>query len=163
MKTLIALALFLIVLSQVNSYTYWDNWHNVPYPFKFVNSTNYEYTGTSWIRNTPTNLHPSGYFSNFSTIAYQYMYWSKANTSQIVFCRPKYYLVSPSLCAQNPIFWNGVTDSAYCVPNTYGIPNLKPICDETDPFNYPNPCCFKQNGLFEQTFKSIDPYPVPLM
>ena len=163
MKTLILIVTSLILLSQVNAYSLWDNWHNVPTAWKYVNTNNYEYTGTSWARNKPTSPHPSGFFGNFSNMAYQYMYWNKVSTSQLVFCRPKYYLVSANLCAKNPIYWTGATDPSYCVPNTSGIPTMKAICDNTDPVNYPNPCCYNKNGAFEQSFNSVDPYSAPLM
>lgn len=100
-----------ILIATSHCYTKWDSWHNVPKTFVPSPTTVKSAvlaTPAKFTRNLPVSLHPSGYFSNFSTIVNQYMYWPKGNSSQLIFCKPKYYLLNETICQKDPYYWDSL-------------------------------------------------------
>jgi len=140
MKTIFLLGLILIV---ANSYTVWDNWHNVPVPWvpnpsNAISSTS---SLSGWTKNGPSSQHYSGMFNNYSKIYTQYMYWEDANEDTLIFCGPKFYLFSENLCKKDPYFVDSQIPT-YCIPNYFQYQNWSNICPVDNPEYGSYPCCF---------------------
>jgi hypothetical protein len=115
-----ALLLICLVIAS-NSYTLWDNWHNVP--TKFTPNGTYTIPNASaygWERNTLTNNHPWGALTDYENRLTQYAYWESSNPARLLFCGPKSYIHSSAvLCQRDPRYWDAQLPQ-YCLPHVYG-------------------------------------------
>ncbi len=62
MKSLFLLALIMVA---ANSYTLWDNWHNVPTQWTLNGASN-TWGLSGWTKNAAGATHYSGMFNNFT-------------------------------------------------------------------------------------------------
>lgn len=159
MKSLVFIALILVA---ANSYTLWDNWHNVPTtwapnPSNAVSSTS---SLSGWTRNGPYSQQPSGKFNNYTSIYTQYLYFQTANPNIIAICGPKYYLSTETQCQVNPYFKTSAMPT-YCQPNYFNHPYMPSVCDNTNLNSPDTPCCY-DGTTFEKTMSSKDNYSTPL-
>jgi hypothetical protein len=163
MKAIFLLALVLVV---ANSYTLWNNWHNVPTTWVPPNGAVSNTWGLSgWSRNGLNTFHYSGSFSNTSIIYTQYLYWKTSSPDTLILCGPKYYLYSESLCRINPYF-KSTGQAEYCIPNYYNFAGKADVCDTTNLLYGTYQCCW-DNGItetpsFVKDMNSVDPYSTPL-
>ena len=159
------LCLFTILLVSSHCYTKWDNWHNLPTAYVPSPSTVKSAvlaTPAKFSRNLPASLHPSGAFSNFSKIVNQYMYWPTANSTQLIFCKPKYYLLNETICQKDPYYW-GSLQSNYCLPNHYNSKAYANQCDSSYALYSKYPCCFSgASTSITDDMNAVDPYTAPL-
>ena len=164
MKSILILA---IILVAANSYTLWDNWHNVPTKWAPTpaGTTSNKYGLSGWTKNTPSTPHYSGMFNDYTQVFSQYLYWKNASPDTLIMCGPKYYLSSEKLCRVDPYFKTSLMPT-YCIPNYFNYPTMNNICDQSNPLFGTYSCCYENavNPIltFEKDMNSIDPYSVPL-
>ncbi len=141
MKAIILLAL---VLVAANSYTLWDNWHNVPTTFSPTpsNATHNTWGLSGWSRNGVNGQqHYSGEFNDYSYIFSQYMYWKNSNPDILIFCGPKYYLYSETLCRVDPYFKHPMMPE-YCLPNYFNYIGQDDHCSPNNVLFGTYTCCY---------------------
>ena len=164
MKSIILLALVLIA---ANSYTLWDNYHNIPTKWapSPAGTTSNTFGLSGWTKNSASKQHYSGMFSDFTQIFTQYLYWKNASPDTLIICSPKYYLFSESLCRIDPYF-KTANQPTYCIPNYFNYAGKQELCDSSNSLFGTYSCCY-DNGItaspaFVKDMNSVDPYPVPL-
>lgn len=163
MKSILILALILIA---ANSYTLWDNYHNVPTKWTPpAGATSNTFGLSGWTKNSPSTPHYSGMFSDYSQIFTQYLYWKNSNPDTLIICGPKYYLSSENLCRINPYF-KAASQPTYCIPNYFNYEGKPELCDSSNTLFGTYSCCYDNvitaTPSFEKDMNSIDTYPVPL-
>ncbi len=164
MKSILLLALIMVA---ANSYTLWDNWHNVP--SKWVpspsNAVSDTYGLPGWTRNSPATPHDSGMFSDYSQVFTQYLYWKTSDSRTLIICGPKYYLFSETLCKVDPYFKKDSMPT-YCLPNYFNYDGQGNNCNEDNLLLGTHTCCYenaiKASPFFEKDMTSVDPYSTPL-
>jgi hypothetical protein len=122
---------FVCLVLATQSYTQWDNWHNVPTTFSHPWTSNSSSTYTpptlsGWIRNAVT---AQSYFSDYSFRAAQYLHYLSADNTNLAFCGPRTYLHgNGSLCQRDPFYWNTSSSSitGFCIPDVYGTSSSLP-------------------------------------
>ena len=163
MKSIILLA---IVLIAANSYTLWDNYHNIPTKWNPpAGATSNTFGVSGWTKNSAAKQHYSGMFSDFTQIFTQYLYWKNSSPDTLIMCSPKYYLFNENLCRIDP-FFKTANQPTYCIPNYFNYAGKQEICDSSNPLFGTYTCCY-DNGItatpsFVKDMNSIDPYPVPI-